>query len=142
MESFLKLVPEVGSPHGGTIFRPNLPILQRYLLSTAIHLGTGTCLIAGFEMIHGSATLLALVALSSSPEVWPPVMDNPWISDSLHVFWAKRWHQVLRQTFFIYGGFPGKWLAGDIGMLFGTFFASGMFTNVQHIYWGRDSSGS
>ncbi|KAG6377070.1 hypothetical protein JVT61DRAFT_1120 [Boletus reticuloceps] len=52
--------------------------------------------------------------LVCSPETWPPLMDNPWISDSLPVFWAKRWH-------------IGKWLAGDIGMLFGTFFASGMY---------------
>lgn len=140
LESLIKLVPEVGSPHGGTIFKPNLPILQRYMLSTAIHLATGTCLIAGFELVHGCITLFALIALSSSPEMWPPLMDNPWISDSLHIFWAKRWHQVLRQTFFIYGGFPGKWLAGDIGMLFGTFFASGMFHECSAYLLGKGFS--
>lgn len=127
LESLIKLVPDVGSPHGGTIFKHNLPILQRYILSTAIHLATGTCLIAGFEVVHGCSTLLALIAFSSSPEMWPPLMDNPWVSDSLHIFWAKRWHQVLRQTFFVYGGFLGKRLGGSIGMLFGTFFASGMY---------------
>lgn len=137
LESLIKLVPEVGSPHGGTIFKPKLPILQRYILSTAIHLATGTCLIAGFEMVHGCITLFALVAFSSAPEIWPPLMDNPWISDSLHIFWAKRWHQVLRQTFFIYGGFLGKWIAGDIGMLFGTFFASGMFHECAAYLLGK-----
>ena len=137
LESLIKLVPEVGSPHGGTIFKQNLPILQRYILSTAIHLAMGTCLIAGFEMVHGCITLLGLIAFSSSPEMWPPLMDNPWISDSLHVFWAKRWHQVLRQTFFVYGGFLGKWLAGEIGMLFGTFFASGMYHECAAYLLGK-----
>ncbi|KAH0832040.1 hypothetical protein J3R83DRAFT_12947 [Lanmaoa asiatica] len=140
LESLIKLVPEVGSPHGGTIFRPNLPILQQYLVSTAIHLATGTCLIAGFEMVNGCITLVALTAFSSAPEMWPPLMDNPWISDSLHIFWAKRWHQVLRQTFFVYGGFSGQWLAGSIGMLFGTFFASGMFHESSAYLLGKGFS--
>ncbi|KAF8555710.1 hypothetical protein OG21DRAFT_1507333 [Imleria badia] len=137
LESLIKLVPEVGSPHGGTIFKHNLPISQRYILSTAIHLATGTCLISGFEMVHGCITLFALIALSSSPEMWPPLMDNPWICDSLHVFWAKRWHQVFRQTFLVYGGFLGKLLAGDIGMLFGTFFASGMYHECAAYMLGK-----
>ena len=137
LESLVKLIPEVGSPHGGTIFKQNLPFPQRYILSTAIHLAAGTCLISGFEMMHGIITLLALMAFSSSPEMWPPLMDNPWISDSLHIFWAKRWHQVLRQTFFVYGGFFGKWLAGDMGMLFGTFFASGMYHEYSAYMLGK-----
>lgn len=140
LESLVKLVPEVGSPHGGTIFKHNLPFLQRYILSTAIHLATGTCLISGFEMVHGCITLLALIAFSSSPGMWPPLMDNPWISDSLHIFWAKRWHQVLRQSFLVYGGFLGQWLAGDIGMLFGTFFASGMFHECAAYMLGKGFS--
>ena len=140
LESLIKLVPEVGSPQGGTIFKPNLPFLQRYILSTAIHLASGTCLIAGFEMSHGLITLFALTALCSSPEMWPPLMDNPWMSDSLHFFWARRWHQMLRQTFFVYGGFPGKWLAGDIGMLFGTFFASGLYHECSAYLLGRGFS--
>lgn len=140
LESLIKLVPEVGSPQGGTIFNPDLPVLQRYILSTAIHIATGTCLISGFELVHGCITLFAVTILSSSPDMWPPLMDNPWISDSLHIFWAKRWHQVLRQTFFVYGGFPGKWLAGDIGMLFGTFFASGMFHECSAYLLGKGFS--
>lgn len=140
IESLIKLVPEVGSPHGGTIFKPDLPMPQRYILSTAIHVATGTCLIAGFEMVHGCITLFALIVFSSSPERWPPLMDNPWISESLHIFWAKRWHQVLRQTFFIYGGFTGQWLAGDIGMLFGTFFGSGTFHECAAYLLGKGFS--
>jgi hypothetical protein len=127
LDSFIKLIPEVGSPQGGTIFKPDLPIPQRYILSTAIHLATGSCLISGFEMVYGFITIFALTVLSSTPEMWPPIMDDPWKPDSLHIFWAKRWHQVLRETFFVYGGFLGKWLAGNIGMLFGTFIGSGIY---------------
>lgn len=140
LESLIKLVPGVGSSQGGTIFKGDLPILQRYLVSTVIHLATGTCIIAGFELVHRCITLIALTTLSSSPEMWPPLMDNPWISDSLHTFWAKRWHQVLRQTFLVYGGFPGQWIGGDLGMLFGTFFASGMFHECSAYLLGRGFS--
>jgi len=68
---------------------------------------------------------------------WPPVMDDPWSSDSLHVFWSKRWHQLLRQTFMVYGGVPGKWLAGDFGMIFGAFLASGLYHELSVYAMGR-----
>ncbi|KAF9221666.1 hypothetical protein BS17DRAFT_803457 [Gyrodon lividus] len=136
-DSFIKLVPGVGSPQGGTIFKPDLPIPQRYILSTAIHLATGSCLITGFEMVYGFITLFALTVLSSTPEMWPPIMDDPWKPDSLHNFWSQRWHQILRETFFVYGGFPGRWLAGNVGMLFGTFFASGMYHEFAAHALGR-----
>ncbi|KAI6041401.1 hypothetical protein EDC04DRAFT_2669306 [Pisolithus marmoratus] len=114
-ESFIKLVPGVNSPEGGTMFRPELPIPQRYILSTA----------TGFEMCYDLSTLIGVGLLSNEPSSWPPVMDHPWRSDSLHVFWAKRWHQTLRETFFVYGGFFGGIVAGNIGTVFGTFIGSG-----------------
>ncbi|KAF8442943.1 hypothetical protein L210DRAFT_3502855 [Boletus edulis BED1] len=83
----------------------------------------GTCLISGFEMVHGCIILFDLVALSGSPETSAPLMDN-WTSDSLPVFWAKRWH-------------IGKWLAGDVGMLFGTFLASGMYYECSAYILGK-----
>ncbi|KAG6335566.1 hypothetical protein ID866_3529 [Astraeus odoratus] len=126
-ESFIKLVPGVGSPEGGTIFRPELPTLQRFLLSTAVHIATGSSICAGFELSYDILTLIGVGLLSQDPSSWPPVMDHPWQSDSLHVFWAKRWHQILRETFFIYGGFIGRFLAGNIGTVFGTFIGSALF---------------
>jgi len=65
--------------------------------------------------------------LGQSPEAWPPVFNSPWASDSLHDFWAKRWHQILRRILFVMGGTPGRWLAGEVGQLLGTFLASGLF---------------
>ncbi|KAH7885315.1 hypothetical protein F5I97DRAFT_1884429 [Phlebopus sp. FC_14] len=137
LESFIKLIPHVGSPHGGTIFNPDLPIPKRYILSTAINLATGSCLVAGFEMVYGFITIFSITVLSSTPSMWPPIMDHPWRSDSLHIFWAKRWHQVLRETFFIYGGFLGKIMAGNLGMIFGTFLGSGIYHEFSAYTLGR-----
>jgi hypothetical protein len=55
----------------------------------------------------------------------------------MHKFWSKEWHQLLRQTFLVFGGYPGKWLAGDIGLLLGTFLASGLFHECAMYSMGR-----
>lgn len=126
LDILLKLFPGVGSPTGGTMFYPLAPTL-RYTVSTIIHLISGAALIAGFRMIYDLITLIAVACLDSSPLSWPPIMGDPWHAESMHTFWAKEWHQVLRQTFFVFGGYPGMWIAGDYGMVFGTFLASGLF---------------
>ncbi|KAG2129157.1 hypothetical protein DEU56DRAFT_982418 [Suillus clintonianus] len=137
LESFIKLVPDVGTPHGGTIFRAELPFLFRYALSTAIHAATGSCILAAFKLVYDLITIFAVLLLGSSPSAWPPVMDHPWQSDSLHIFWSKRWHQILRETFFIFGGFFGGIVAGRIGMLFGTFIGSGLYHEFAAYALGR-----
>lgn len=137
LESFIKLVPEVGTPQGGTIFKAELPSLHRYVLSTAIHVATGSCILAGFKLIYDLVTIISVLLLGSSPSSWPPVTDHPWHSDSLHSFWSKRWHQVLRETFFVLGGFPGKFIAGNLGMLFGTFIGSGLYHEFAAYTLGR-----
>jgi len=126
LETLLKLFPGVGSPMGGSMFYPFSPRV-RYTVSTIIHLITGTTLIAGFRMVYDLITLFAVVCLDSSPLSWPPIMGDPWHAESMHTFWAKEWHQSLRQTFFVFGGYPGMWIAGDYGMVFGTFLASGLY---------------
>lgn len=126
LDTLLKIFPGVGSPMGGTMFYPVAPSI-RYTVSTIIHLISGTALIAGFRMLYDLITLIAVVCLDSSPLSWPPIMGNPWRAESMHTFWAKEWHQVLRQTFTIFGGYPGMLIAGDYGMVFGTFLASGLY---------------
>ncbi|KAI6114222.1 hypothetical protein F5141DRAFT_699043 [Pisolithus sp. B1] len=126
-ESFIKLVPGVNSPEGGTIFRPELPILPRYILSTAVHSASGCMFIAGFELLYDLFALLGVGLLHHDPSSWPPLMNHSWKSDSLHEFWAKRWHQGLRETFFVCGGSVGGAIAGNIGVIFGTFIGSGLF---------------
>ncbi|KAI6147306.1 hypothetical protein BKA82DRAFT_4152234 [Pisolithus tinctorius] len=136
-ESFIKLVPGVGSPEGGTIFKPELPIPQRYILSTAVHVATGSMFIAGFQSLYDVLTLIGVGLLFNDPSSWPPLLDHPWQSDSLHVFWAKGWHQALRETFFIYGGFIGGAIAGNVGTVFGTFIGSGLLHELAICSHGR-----
>jgi hypothetical protein len=138
IESVLKQVPGVGDPFGGSIFFPNLPPLTRYLVSTAIHVLTGVALVAGFSMVYDLITLFAVAVLAHSPSSWPPVMDNPWASQSLHEFWAKRWHQLFRQTFLVFGGIPGRKIGGDVGLVLGTFLASGLFHECTILAMGRE----
>jgi len=126
LETLLKFFPGVGSPTGGTIFYPFAPPI-RYTMSTIIVLITGTTLMAGFRMVYDLITLFAVACLDSSPLSWPPIMGDPWHAESMHTFWSKEWHQALRQTFLVYGGYPGMWIAGDYGMVFGAFLASGLF---------------
>ncbi|KAG5652878.1 hypothetical protein H0H81_003241 [Sphagnurus paluster] len=127
LESLIKLFPGIGSPMGGSMFYTNLPMFYRYTVSTVIHMLTGSAILAGFGMVYDLVTLIAVGCFGSVPTSWPPVIDEPWRADSMHTLWSKHWHQLLRQTFLVLGGYPGKWLAGDFGMLFGTFIASGLF---------------
>ncbi|TFY63962.1 hypothetical protein EVG20_g6107 [Dentipellis fragilis] len=136
-ESLLKLVPGVGHPLGGSIFFSSLPPLQRYTLSTAIHFVTGCSLLAGFHMVYDLCTAVAVGLLGHSPSAWPPVVENPWGAQSLHEFWAKRWHQLLRQTFLVFGGIPGYVLFGNTGLVLGTFLASGLFHECTVYAMGR-----
>ncbi|KAG6890605.1 hypothetical protein C0995_006581 [Termitomyces sp. Mi166 len=137
LESVIKLFPGVGSPFGGGIFYPSLSPFWRYSVSTLIHVLTGSTLLTGFGMVYDLITLIAVGCLDSSPTSWPPVIDNPWGADSMHELWSKRWHQLLRQTFLVLGGYPGKWLAGDLGLLLGTFIASGLFHECAMYSMGR-----
>lgn len=137
LESLIKLVPDVGTPHGGTIFKAELPFFYRYALSTAIHVATGSCILVGFELFYDFIAIFAVLLLESSPSAWPPVLDHPWQSDSLHIFWSKRWHQLLREIFFVFGGFFGKVIAGKFGMLFGTFIGSGLYHEFAAYALGR-----
>lgn len=125
-EATFKLLPGIGSPYGGSMFYSHLPTAHRYIVSTAIQILAGATLIPGFELLYSLMTLIAVGILNQSPKSWPPLIMNPWAADSLHEFWAKRWHQALRRTFLVFGGIPGQWIAGRVGLVLGTFLASGL----------------
>lgn len=136
-ESLIKCFPGVGHPEGGTMFYPNLPLPQRLAVSTTIHIFTGSSLLYGFGMVYDLLTLIGVLLFNTPTTSWPPVIDNPWASDSLHAFWSRRWHQLLRYTFLIYGGYPGYRLGGGLGMVVGTFVASGMYHECSAYALGR-----
>lgn len=117
LANLIKLVPGVGSSYGGSIYLPTLPPIQRYLFGSLLHLTSGVALLAGFDYIYGTFTLVAVGIFQSEPNNWPPVLDEPWKAQSAHELWAKRWHQLLRHAFLVYGGYPGKWIAGRTGMV-------------------------
>ncbi|KAJ7147049.1 hypothetical protein C8R43DRAFT_538601 [Mycena crocata] len=137
LESSIKIFPGVGVPTGGTIFYAKLPLVPRYIVSTVIHMLTGSALLAGFGMVYDLITLVAVGLLRSSPTSWPPLLDGPWRASSMHLLWARSWHQLLRNTFLVFGGYPGRWIAGDVGMLLGTFIASGLYHECSMYAMGR-----
>ncbi|KAF8909136.1 hypothetical protein CPB85DRAFT_1376266 [Mucidula mucida] len=127
MDTLLKLCPGVAAPEGGTMFYADLPAGQRYGISTIIHIATGFLFLSGFKLGYQFFALIAVGVFRNSPADWPPVIDQPWISESMHELWAKRWHQLLRDSFYIYGGYIGGKIAGRGGLVLGMFLASGLF---------------
>jgi hypothetical protein len=143
VESCLKLVPALTSPTGGSMFLP-LPPVQRYAVSTTIHITTGIALIAGFEMVHALITLIGVGLFHQSPLLWPPFLDRPFSSSSLSDFWAKRWHQFFRRMFIVFGGYPafwlGSWVSKEVAKIFmvvGVFTASGLYHELSTYTMGR-----
>jgi hypothetical protein len=148
LECSFKAIPGIGTPSGGTIFLPQLPPLQRYSLSTLITLMTGLFVVFAFQMWHYYFTLMGVGLLGHSPLSYPPLFNAPWKAQSVSSFWGARWHQLVRQSFFIYGGYPLQWLcttavslcqgknskaaksAGDIGLVMGTFIGSGFYHGI------------
>jgi len=127
LNTLVKMFLGVGTSQGGSIFYPDLPPLQRYAVSTTIDLLSGSAVIAGLNMSYDFVSIIGVAFLQSSPSSWPPLMGNPWRADSLHAFWSKHWHQLARQTFLVFGGYPGEWLLGNTGLVLGAFIASGLF---------------
>lgn len=81
-------------------------------------------------------TLITVGLLRHSPTSYPPLFSAPWFAPSLHHFWSKSWHQLLRQTFLYLGGYPLGYLFGLPGYVFGTFMGSGLFH-----YWALYAMG-
>ncbi|OCH95577.1 hypothetical protein OBBRIDRAFT_767390 [Obba rivulosa] len=135
-ESLIKLHPGVG-PYGGTLFLHDLPLYMRYTLSTIVHALAGMMIIACVRLGYDICALFAVAFLDHSPLSWPPIFNNPWAATSLHDFWARRWHQILRHVFLVYGGYPGQWIGGQCGMVIGAFLASGFFHEFGIYIVGR-----
>ncbi|KAH9901231.1 hypothetical protein C8Q73DRAFT_723112 [Cubamyces lactineus] len=137
LDTVTKYLPGITAT-GGTIFYESLPPLQRYAVSTAIHVAQGVLILAGVALVYDYASLIGVVLLHQSPSLWPPMVGNPLQVRSLHDFWANAWHQALRYTFLTLGGFPGQWLAGRFGMVVGCFLASGIFHEVGLLVAGKE----
>jgi hypothetical protein len=132
-----------GTPKGGSIFIQALPWPRQYLMSTIYHVSTGLMIICSFEAAYDLATLVCVGILSQSPKAWPPLFWHPFASQCLQEFWSIRWHQALRRTFLVFGGLPGSWISNKlrlrrgVGLVFGTFVASGLFHEIPLYANGR-----
>lgn len=146
IDSTFKLFPQFATPAGGSIFDTNLSPPLRYAESTFLHFLTGCGFMAGFDMIYSILALSAVFLCGHNPASWPPVIDKPWTSTSLHDYWAMRWHQLLRQTFLVFGGFPLSYIfrfnrmLSQVGLIIGTFLASGLFHNLSIYTMGQGTS--
>ncbi|KAF7299011.1 MBOAT-2 domain-containing protein [Mycena indigotica] len=137
LESAIKIFPGVGETKGGSIFYAELPIVPRYVVSTTIHILTGSAMLAGFGMVYDLFTFVGVLIFNTPPSAWPPGIGDPWRASSLHELWSRQWQQWLRGTFLVYGGYPGRWIAGDLGFVFGTFLASGLYHELAAYALGR-----
>jgi Membrane bound O-acyl transferase family len=89
---------------------------------------------------------IGVAFLNDNPSSWPPLMDRPWASESLHEFWGARWHQTLRLPVLVLGGYPLQFIfrklfrsraASDVGLVVGAFVASGVIHHVGFYNTGR-----
>jgi hypothetical protein len=115
-----------GSAAGGTIFDPSLPPYLRYARSSFI---SGLACFNVYLAIQAHYEIFCSVGVlvfHQQPSDWPPLFDQPWFSTSLADLWAKRWHQIFRQSFISIGSKPLSVLIGPIGKVFGAFLVSGL----------------
>lgn len=137
VDCFMKTIPGVNTPEGGTIFLSSLPPLQRYALSFVITYWAGHIIPFCYTAIYDFGSLVMVGIFNDDPALYPPMFDSPWTANSVSSFWGKTWHQIVRQCFFFLGGWPAQYIFGAIhpslantGLLFGTFFGSGVFHSL------------
>ena len=116
----------IGSPTGGSIFDPSLPLAHRYSRSTVITFISGMVIYCAIQTCYHLATLIGVLIFRQHLSLWPPFFNSPWLSTSLTQFWAQRWHQLFRDSFISIGGYPLSLVAGRVGGVLGCFLVSGL----------------
>ncbi|KAI9567223.1 hypothetical protein HD554DRAFT_2193151 [Boletus coccyginus] len=137
--AILMLAPVGGGPipEGSTIFDETLPFLVQYLRAAIISALAGFAICAVVQMNYDLGTMVAVLVLGQDPAQWPPILDAPWRATSLGDFWGRRWHQMLRQTFLLLGGYPLSFLLGRAGIVIGAFLASGVVHHIMMVALGN-----
>ncbi|KAI6125247.1 hypothetical protein EV401DRAFT_1938643 [Pisolithus croceorrhizus] len=108
----------------GTIFDDTLPPLIRYTRSSITSTLTLLAIYAVIQMNYDIGTFIGDLAQ------WPPIFNKPWKATSLHDFWTYRWHQLMRRSFIVLGGWPLGFVFGRVGYVLGSFLASGILHSV------------
>jgi hypothetical protein len=123
-----------GSPRGGTIFLSSLSPPYRYTYSSFISTLSCFVIYCAIQIGYDLTTLIGILLFQQYPTQWPPIFREPWRSASLSELWAKRWHQVFRQSFISIGGIPFSLLLGRTGGVMGVFLVSGLIHDFG--LWG------
>lgn len=126
--------PNFELPTGGSIYDMSLPPIPRYIRSSIICLFAGQIFWISIEVYYLLGTLIGVVVLQQHPTQWPPLFDNPLLSDSLSEYWSRRWHQLFRQCFVCLGFKPASLVAGRAGGVLGAFLVSGLLHDFG--LWG------
>ena len=121
---------ELGDIPAGSIFDQSLPFYLRFLRSNVITVLTWVWGYVGFQWRYDLCTLFGVLVLRQDPTQWPPFFDAPWRATSVTHFWGRRWHQWLRKTFLILGGYPLSFIFGRVGIVLGAFFVSALFHHI------------
>ena len=116
----------IGSPRGGTIFDPSLPLAHRYSRSSIITFMMSLVTYCALQTGHDVAALIGIVVFRQHLSLWPPLFKSPFLSTSVTKFWAQQWHQLFRDAFISVGGYPLSLVAGRVGMVLGSFLISGL----------------
>jgi hypothetical protein len=126
-----------GSPRGGSIYDPSLPPIHSFIRANLIAFLGGLLVWAIIQTVYELSTLIGVGILNQHPLQWPPLFDSPWLSTSLSEFWAKRWHQIFRESFISVGGKPLSLLMGRLGGVVGAFLVSAIYHNIGLWAMGR-----
>ncbi|KAF8546979.1 hypothetical protein OG21DRAFT_1517737 [Imleria badia] len=120
-----------GNFSGGSIFDESLPFYLRFLRSSLISTLALVWNYVGLQALYDLCTILGVLILGQDPAQWPPLFDAPWLATSLTDFWGRRWHQLLRHTLLVLGGYPLSSILGRAGIVIGAFLASAVFHHVE-----------
>ncbi|KAH7884617.1 membrane bound O-acyl transferase family-domain-containing protein [Phlebopus sp. FC_14] len=119
-----------GSPLGGNLFDPSLPPFQRYLKAYKITALTGATTYINIEAVYHLHAVMFMILFQQHPSQWPPLFDSPWQSTSLSSFWARRWHQLYRESFVAVGSRPLGMIFGRAGIVMGAFIVSAILHDL------------
>ena len=136
-EAIRTFFPNTSPLNGDTIFNQSLVSIPRHLRAFEIAYLTVWLAYFGMEWVYNLLAIICVIIFYQHPSQWPPLFDKPWSSTSLSDLWGRRWHQMLRYSFFWVGGVPLSYLFGRAGLILGTFLMSGLFHDIEIRAVGR-----
>ncbi|KIJ54875.1 hypothetical protein M422DRAFT_152442 [Sphaerobolus stellatus SS14] len=143
LDSLWKLLPIFQDPYGRSTYLEHKSQPEKFLVAVSIHIFTGYVLREIFMTVYLACTIIGVLIFRNPPSTWPPIMDAPYRSQSLHRFWSQGWHQILRRVFMVTGGIPGELLGRRLGLrrgigtLFGVFIVSSLYHELPFYTLGR-----